>query len=114
MSNQSLLPDRFSDLEPFAAAWALETAAQRLHKRMQSSMPEIEMFYGAVLPHLETALHYLDEFEFGKLPPPQRRLHWMTLAAAEAALSVEIYGSPTLSLAPEVSRFNISYLNMDG
>ena len=106
-------PARFVALEPHAAAWALENADARLRKRMQSSMAELEAFYHAMLPQLEAALLYLDRFEFGKLPPAQRRLHWLTLATAEAALSVEIYRAPTLPMAPDVSRFQIVHTNMD-
>ena len=107
------LPARFAALEPYAAAWALADAGDRLRQRMLSSMAELEAFYQAMLPHLEAALLYLDEFEFGKLPPAQRRLHWLTLASAEAALSVEIYRAPTLPMAPELSRFQIVHTNMD-
>ncbi len=108
-----LLPARFAALDCFALGWALEDADARLRKRMQSSMAELEAFYHAMLPHLEAALLYLDEFEFGKLPTPERLLHWLTLAVAEAALSVEIYRSPTLPMAPDVSRFQIIHTNMD-
>ena len=114
MSDQPLLSEGFSALEPFVAAWALETPAPRLRQRMQPTMPEIKDFYRAMLRHLASALHYLDDFKRGQLPPPQHRLYWLTLAAAEAASAIEDYGAPTLSLAPEVSRFNSSYSNMDG
>ncbi|MFT4584399.1 MAG: nitrate reductase beta subunit [Gammaproteobacteria bacterium] len=114
MLSDPQLPEQFSDLESFAQAWALETADQRLQKRMQSSMTEIKQFYNAMLPRLEEALNYLDDFEFGKLPAAQQRLYWICLSTAEAALSVEVYGSPTLPMAPEISRFEISHSNMDG
>jgi hypothetical protein len=114
MPRQPLLPQQFSALEPFADAWSLETPSQRLHKRMVSTMPEIEAFYAAILPCLEAALNYLDEFPLGNLSPPEQRLYWLTLASAEAALAVEIYRTPTLPLAPDTSRFKISYSGMDG
>ncbi len=74
-------------------------------------MPEIENFYQAMLRRLETAFRYLDEFDFGQLPSPQKRLYWLPPACAEAALSAEIYRAP---LAPEASRINISYSNIEG
>jgi hypothetical protein len=114
MPSQSHLPVQFSDLESFAQDWALETADQRLQKRMQSSMAEIKQFYDAMLPRLEDALNFLDDFEFGTLPEAQQRLYWICLSTAEAALSIEVYGASTLPLAPEMSRFEISHLNMDG
>ena len=107
------LPAPFAALEPYVQAWALQHADARLRKRMQSSMTELDAFYQAILPHLEAALLYLDEFEFGKLPVAQRRLHWLTLAAAEAALSVEIYRAPSLPMAPDISRFQVVHTNMD-
>ena len=76
-------------------------------------MTELDALYQGMLPDLEAALLYLDEFEFGKLPPAQMHLPWITLATAEAALSVEIYRLPTLPKAPDVSRFIISHTNTD-
>ena len=87
--------------------------ASMLGKQGIIPMADLEAFYQGMLPHLEAALLYLDEFEFGKLPPAQLRLHWLTLATAEAALSVEIYRSPTLPMAPDVSRFIINHTNTD-
>ena len=113
MSDHSPLPARFVALESLAEAWALKHADARLRKRMQSSMAEVEAFYHAMLPQLEAALLYLDEFEFGRLPPPEKRLHWLTLATAEAALAVEIYGAPRLPMAPDLARFQVSYTNLD-
>ena len=113
MAEHALLPARFAALETLAKEWALAAADDRLSKRMRSSMAEVETFYRTMLPQLEAALLYLDEFEFGQLPGPERRLHWLTLAMAEAALAVEIYGTPTLPMAPELSRFRVAYTNLD-
>ena len=114
MANVGELPAGFVALEPFVNEWALGTSAERLHKRMHSNMADVQSFYAAALPLLEPALRYLDEFELSELPNRERKLYWLTLACAEAALSVEVYRSATLPLAPEASRFRVTYSGMDG
>ncbi|MGE3848883.1 MAG: hypothetical protein AB7I01_18545 [Gammaproteobacteria bacterium] len=114
MSETPALPPAFAALEPFVAGWAHATNAARLEKRMTSSMAEIEAFYQAILPLLETALQHLDGFALGELPAAEDTLYRLVLAAGEAAVAVEIYRAPTLPLAPDASRVKVYYANMDG
>ena len=114
MSEQIRLPEEFRTLEPFAEAWALATSDERLHRRMNASMAEIQGFYDAMLPVVERALIYLDRFTLGAMPVPETRLYHLVLASAEAALAVEVYRAPRLPLAPAESRFKVTHMHMGG
>ena len=43
----AMLPEEFSDLEPFAAKWSLATERERYAARLSSSMDEMQAFYDA-------------------------------------------------------------------
>ena len=73
-----LLPSPFADLEPFAD-WALAGEAERLQKRLASSMEEIQGFYSAMLGRIDEALEYLNGFPLDGLPEAEQRLLNMTL-----------------------------------
>lgn len=114
MVDAVLLPPAFVALESFAQGWALASSDERMHKRMASSMAEIQAFYDALLPITEDALAHLDGFALDALPPAQLRLLHLLLAGAEAALAVEVYGAPQLPLAPSESRFQVTHVHMGG
>ncbi len=108
------LPDTFQALEIFAVSWALASSDERMHKRMTSSMEEIQAFYDVMLLVTESALAHLDKFELEALPPAETRLFQLVLAGAEAALAVEVYRAPQLPLAPTESRFKVTHRHMGG
>lgn len=108
------LPEPFQALEEFARTWALATSDARLHKRVNSTMEEIQVFYAAMLPVVEQALAHLDEFDLESLPASETRLYHLLLACAEAALAVEVYRAPRLPLAPSESRFRVTHMHMGG
>ena len=114
MAEPVRLPEPFRELESFANAWALPTSDLRLHKRMNSSMREIQSFYDAMLPIIERALAHLDEFDLESMPAAETRLYHLVLACAEAALAVEVYHAPRLPLAPSESRFRVTHVHMGG
>jgi hypothetical protein len=103
------LPAAFAELEHFASGWALPSSDERMHKRMNSSMAEIQAFYDTMLTVTEGALAYLDQFELGAMPPSETRLFHLVLAGAEAALAVEVYRAPQLPLAPTESRVKVTH-----
>ena len=107
-----LVPKSFEALEPFVDEWALPTSDERLLKRMNTAMGEIQIFYDAMLPIVERALNYLDGFTLGDMPAAETRLYHLVLASAEAALAVEIYHAPRLPLAPIDSRFKVTHVHM--
>ena len=87
----SSLPTKFAALEPFVASWSLETELQRSHRRWTASAQDYQDFYNAMLPILDDALTYLDQFKLGEIPENALALYHLTLAFAEAAPHYELY-----------------------
>ena len=46
----TLLPEQFSDFEPYAPTWCLATERERFAQRMASTMDEMQAFYDAFFP----------------------------------------------------------------
>ena len=88
-----MLPDQFSDLEPFTE-WCLETEAERYTKRLTSSMDEIQAFYDAAFPRLEDMLAHLDALPLDDLPDPETRLLWLCYSLVNASFPVEVWRQP--------------------
>jgi hypothetical protein len=89
----SILPSEFGDLEPFAE-WSLETEAERYAKRLASSMDDMEAFYNAAMPRLESAMKYLDDLEFTALPEDATRLLWLCYSVVNVSFPVEVWRQP--------------------
>ncbi|TSD49198.1 hypothetical protein FFI94_025740 [Rhodococcus sp. KBS0724] len=89
-----LLPDEFSELESFAAAWCLETEAERWNMRMASSMATMQAFYDAGFPVLQDALAYCDKFPLDDLPEDARNLLRLVHSVIMVAMCVEIWHQP--------------------
>ncbi len=103
---QSLLPAQFTDLEPFAGAWALATQRERERKRAASTPEELKTLYNTLIPRLQPMLEYLNQFPLNNLPEDARRLLYLTLSFAEIAPFVECYGGqPHVPNSFEETRF---------
>jgi hypothetical protein len=89
----AVLPPEFSDLEPFAD-WSLETEAQRYAKRLASTMDELQTFYDAAFPRLESAMKYLDDLDLNTLPVDASRLLWLCYSLVNASFPVEVWRQP--------------------
>ena len=102
--NQRLLPPAFAELEAFID-WSLDSEAERLHKRLASSMEEIRAFYSAMLGRIEEALDYLNGFSLDGLPAAEQRLLNMALSLAEVWVAVELYKQPDHPFGLDMRRF---------
>jgi hypothetical protein len=87
----ALLPVEFSEFEPFAALWCVETETQRYERRMASTMGELEAFYAAFFPRLEEAIDYCDKFSLDELPDDAQRLLQLIYSLIMASMSVEVF-----------------------
>jgi hypothetical protein len=87
----ALLPVEFSEFEPFAALWCVETETQRYERRMASTMGELEAFYAAFFPRLEEAIDYCDKFSLDELPDDAQRLLQLVYSLIMASMSVEVF-----------------------
>ncbi len=84
------LPEGFEALEPFIAAWAASTSAERAARRDASTPEAREAFYAAALPLLEPALAHLDARPLAEHDDAERTLMQLVLSLAHIALAVEI------------------------
>jgi len=89
----TVLPTEFADLEPFAE-WSLRTEAERYAKRLAATMDQLQAFYDAVFPRLESILDYLDRLELHALPDDATRLLWLTYSLVNASFPVEVWRQP--------------------
>jgi hypothetical protein len=87
------LPPEFDDLEPLAD-WSLRTEAERYAKRLSSTMDELQAFYDAAFPRIESAMEYLDQFELDALPEDASRLLWLYYSLVNATFPVEVWRQP--------------------
>jgi hypothetical protein len=88
------LPPEFSDLEPFAGTWCLESERERFAKRMASTMVEMQAFYDAVTPRAEEAMSYLDELPLDDLPEDALNLLHLLYSMVMVSFPVECWGQP--------------------
>lgn len=102
--DQQSLPSAFAELEPFLD-WSLGSEAERLEKRLASSMEEIQAFYTAMLGRIEEALEHLNGFSLDGMPEPEQRLLNMTLSLAEVWVAVELYKRPDHPFGLDMRRF---------
>ena len=89
-----LLPEAFSDLEPFAATWCLPTERERFARRMASTMDEMQAFYDAFFPRAEDAIAYCDGFPLDALPDDARRLLQLLYSLIMVSFPVEAWRQP--------------------
>jgi len=87
----TLLPHEFADLEPFAAAWALPTEAQRYAKRLATPMAEIQAFYDAAAPRAEAALAHCDRYSLDDLPDDVLHLMHLLYSLITISFCVEAW-----------------------
>jgi hypothetical protein len=92
--SDSLLPSRFSDLEPYAAIWCLPTEGQRFAKRIASTMDEIQAFYDAFFPRAEEAIAYCEKFPLDDMPEDAQRLLQLLYSLVMVSFPVEAWRQP--------------------
>lgn len=104
----SLLPEGYGALEPFAADWALPTAAERAAKRGNAAPEQRKAFYDAALPLAGAALTGLDAKPLEALNVQEQRLLNVLLTFAHVSLAVEVQGEAEAQHAVWRSRMQIT------
>ncbi|MGE0810030.1 MAG: hypothetical protein AB7N69_05385 [Immundisolibacter sp.] len=102
------LPKGYEDLA-WLADWALPTERARHSKRIGTPLDQIQRVYDALLPRIEPAIAYLDQFPIKNLPPAEANLMLLTLVFVEVSPSVELLHSPTVPDGFEPSRFEVHF-----
>ncbi|WP_427918711.1 hypothetical protein [Streptomyces sp. cg40] len=88
-----MLPAEFAELEPFSD-WILNSEPERYAKRLASSMPEMQAFYDAAFPLIDSVGTHLDRFPLDELPEPERNLMLMMLSLITVSFPVEVWKQP--------------------
>jgi len=84
------LPVAFADLEPFAA-WALPSERERYAKRLASTMDEMQAFYDAAFPRLESGSSYLREVDLDGISDEDKRLLWLFCSLVTVSFPIEVW-----------------------
>lgn len=84
------LPEAFEALAPFVDGWTLTSEKDRFLKLHSVSLDELRTFYDAMLPRLEEALQYLNQYKIDELPEDARTLYDMAMTFAETAHPVDL------------------------
>jgi hypothetical protein len=84
------LPADFAELEPYSA-WCLEFERERYAKRLASDMGEMQAFYYAAFPRLESAMEHLDQYPLDALPDDARHLLWLCYSLVNVSFPVEVW-----------------------
>jgi hypothetical protein len=100
------LPEAFADLETFASVWALATEEERVQKRYASSMSEIQAFYDAMLPRVESAIEHLNGLSLTALPEAEQQLLYLCFSLTEASMAVEVFEEPQVPYGYDPTRYS--------
>ena len=94
-TTNELLPKQFSSLAPHLR-YALPTTKERVRARVSSSMEDLQAFYDAVGPQMESILTYLQDFPPAedKLAPQELRLVKLAKAFMAIAPALELFHAP--------------------
>jgi hypothetical protein len=90
----ALLPQQFSELEPFAQTWCLATERERYAQRLASTMDEIQAFYDAFFPRAEEAIAYCDTFPLDDMPNDALHLLQLLYSLVMVSFPVEAWRQP--------------------
>lgn len=97
----------FPELEKFVAAWGLPTAHERLIKRSNTSLDEIQTFYDAITPRLEEIIDFLNQYPVDDIPPEYLPLSYTALAVCEIDDVVNVWHAPVLDLASDMCLWRV-------
>jgi hypothetical protein len=86
----AILPPGYADLEPFAD-WALPSERERYAKRLASTMPELQAFYDAAFPRLQSSTEYLESIRMDGIAEDEKHLLWLFCALVTIAFPVEAW-----------------------
>ncbi|HVU62291.1 MAG TPA: hypothetical protein VG899_05120 [Mycobacteriales bacterium] len=87
------LPAQFSSLEPFSQ-WILPSEADRYAKRIASTMEELQAFYDAAFPLLESGTDYLTGVTIDGICEEDRNLLWLFSSLVTVSFPVEAWRQP--------------------
>lgn len=94
------LPAGFEDLEEFIDHWDVPTADERWHRRAATEYAEIVRFYDAMIPRMEEATVYVEQFPLDAMPEDAGCLFRLLLALMQASMAVELHQASRVPHSP--------------
>jgi hypothetical protein len=88
------LPGEFADLEPFAETWCLPTEPERYAARLAHSMPELQVFYDAMVPRSAAAIDYCDRYPLDDMPERVLNLMHLIYSFIIVSFPIEVWLQP--------------------
>lgn len=88
-------PTQFAALEPYAD-WALPSEADRYGKRITSTMDELQEFYDAAFPLLDSSTEYLQGAPIDGISDEDRNLLWLFSSLITVSFPIECWRQPTV------------------
>jgi hypothetical protein len=85
------LPTGFEGLAKFRA-WGLPTEGERIARRLETPMPEVQEYYDGMMAELPKIMAYLLERPATNTTPEDENLLFLMFSLHEIAQAVEIYG----------------------
>jgi hypothetical protein len=89
----AMLPPEFAELERFSD-WCLPSEAERYHKRLNSSMHEMQALYDAITPRAEEAIAYCDKFSLDDMHDDVLNLMRLLYSMIMVSFPVECWKQP--------------------
>lgn len=91
----ALLPGKFSPLEHLVSEWAIEDGHERYVKRVNSAMEELQAFYDEVFPYADSAVDYLNGFDYQQpLPEDAANLRKLLYSLITVSPAIELWRQP--------------------
>lgn len=97
----------FSELNGFVAQWGLPTAHERLVRRTEAPMAEIEHFYQAIVPRLDDIITFLNQFPVDAIPDEYLPLSYLALAACEIDDAINLWKAPTMEYGSDMRTWRV-------
>ena len=94
MRDEPMLPEAFSDLEPFAASWCLSDANARYEQRLARSMTALQAFYDAVGARADAILRHLATRDPQAMDDADRNLLWLMGSFSTVGFAVDVFKQP--------------------
>jgi hypothetical protein len=104
---------KFTELEEFVAAWGLPTAHERLIKRSNATMAEIQSFYDVVTPRLEEIIDFLNQYPIDDIPEECLSLSYTALAVCEIDDAVNVWHAPALDFSSDTCSWRVKKSKYD-
>ena len=96
MSERAMLPEAFSELEPFAAIWCIPDANERYDRRLASSMDELEAFYRAVVERAGEIMDHLRTRDPADMDDASTNLMWLMCSLSTVGFAVDVFKQPMI------------------